>query len=74
MYPNLKAEMARNNVEIQDLVDVTGKSRAAVSNNLNGRGSFSINEAISIKNRLFPSFTIDYLFALEPFEIAGSRG
>lgn len=68
MYPNLKAEMARNNVEIQAIMDVTGKSRAAVSNNLNGRGSFSIGEAIKIKNCLFPTFTIDYLFALEPME------
>lgn len=68
MYPNLKAEMARNDVDIQAIMDVTGKSRAAVSNNLNGRGSFSIGEAIKIKNTLFPMFTIDYLFSLEPIE------
>lgn len=65
MYPNLKAEMARNKVEIKDLMCVTGKSRAAISNNINGRGKFSIGDAISIKNKLFPALTIDYLFALE---------
>ncbi len=69
MYPNLKAEMARRNIEIQAIMDVTGKSRPAVSNNLNGRGSFTINEAIKIKNELFPTCSIDYLFSLEPAEM-----
>ena len=64
MYPNLKAEMARNNIEIKMIMDATGKSRAAVSNNLNGRGSFSIDEAIKIRNTLFPTISIDYLFSL----------
>lgn len=64
MYPNLKAEMARNNIEIKMIMDVTGKSRGAVSNNLNGRGSFSIDEAIKIRNAIFPDASIDYLFAL----------
>ena len=64
MYPNLKAEMARNNIEIKMIMDVTGKSRGAVSNNLNGRGSFSIDEAIKIRNAIFPDASIDNLFAL----------
>lgn len=62
-YPNLKAEMARSNVGVKDLMVVTGKSRAAVSNNLNGRGKFSIDESIAIRNSLFPTISIDYLFA-----------
>lgn len=62
-YPNLKAEMARANYGIKDLMDVTGKSRAGISNNLNGRGSFSIDESIAIRNNLFPSLSIDYLFS-----------
>lgn len=62
-YPNLKAEMARSNVGVKDLMVVTGKSRAGVSNNLNGRGKFSIDESIAIRNRLFPNASIDYLFA-----------
>ncbi len=62
-YPNLKAEMARSNVGVKDLMVVTGKSRAGVSNNLNGRGKFSIDESIAIRNKLFPDASIDYLFA-----------
>ena len=62
-YPNLQAEMARSNVGVTELMVVTGKSRAGVSNNLNGRGKFSIDESIAIRNRLFPNASIDYLFA-----------
>lgn len=62
-YPNLRAEMARTNVGIKDLMVVTGKSRPGVSNNLNGRGKFSIDESLAIRNNLFPNLSIDYLFA-----------
>jgi hypothetical protein len=65
MYANLKAEMARRNIEIPVLMRITGKSRAAVSNYLNGRGSFSVTEAIQIRDELFPGLTIDYLFSRE---------
>lgn len=62
-YPNLRAEMARANIGIKDLMVVTGKSRPGVSNNLNGRGKFSIDESLAIRNNLFPDLSIDYLFA-----------
>lgn len=62
-YPNLRAEMARANLGIKDLMVVTGKSRPGVSNNLNGRGKFSIDESLAIRNNLFPDLSIDYLFA-----------
>ncbi len=65
MYYNLKAEMARNKIEIPAIMRVTGKSRSAVSKNLNGTGSFTVAEAIEIKNKLFPDLTIDYLFSID---------
>ena len=61
-YKNLKAEMARSNVEIKDLMRVTGKSRSGISNNLNGKGKFSVEDGLSIRNSLFPDLSIDYLF------------
>lgn len=64
-YPNLKAEMARDNIGIKDLMEVTGKSRPAVSNNLNGRGKFSVEDSLKIRNNLFPKLSIDYLFGSE---------
>lgn len=72
-YPNLKAEMARANLEIKDLMAVTGKSRPGISNNLNGRGSFSVDESLAIRNNLFPDLTIDYLFASDE-ETPGRAG
>jgi hypothetical protein len=62
-YSNLKAEMARDDICIKDLMEVTGKSRSSVSNNLNGKGCFSVEESIAIRNTLFPKLSIDYLFA-----------
>ncbi len=64
-YPNLRAEMARMNpkIEIKDIMKVTGKSRAGVSNNLNGKGAFSVAESLAIRNAYFPELSIDYLFA-----------
>ena len=67
-YPNLKAEMARADIGIKDLMVVTGKSRPGVSNNLNGRGRFSIDESLAIRNTLFPDLSIDYLFASDEKE------
>lgn len=73
-YPNLRAEMARSNprIEIKDLMKVTGKSRAGISNNLNGKGSFSVAESIAIRNTFFPGFSIDYLFA--PDDVVEQEG
>lgn len=61
-YRNLKAEMARENITIKNLMDVTGKSRAGISNNLNGRGRFSVDDSLAIRNAFFPKLSIDYLF------------
>lgn len=62
-YPNLVAEMARAKIKIKDLMVVTGKSRPAVSNNLNGRGCFSVDESLAIRNAYFPKLSMDYLFS-----------
>lgn len=64
-YPNLKAEMARSKIGVKDLMEATGKSRPAVSNNLNGRGKFSVEESLAIRSKLFPKLSIDYLFGSE---------
>ena len=64
-YPNLRAEMARENIAITDLMRVTGKSRSGVSKNLNGKGCFSVDESLAIRDDLFPDLSIDYLFSNE---------
>lgn len=64
-YLNLRAEMARRGVMIKDLMEVTGKSRSAVSMNLNGNSEFSIGESIKIKERFFPDMDYEILFEKE---------
>ena len=62
-YSNLKAEMARNNLKNHDSAVACDKSDVAVSKNINGIGSFSVDEARAIRDKLFPGSTIEYLFA-----------
>lgn len=63
IYANLKAEMARANITIAEICKITSKSRSAVSKNLNGSGSFTVDEGIAIRNKFFPNLSIDYLFS-----------
>lgn len=65
-YPNLKAEMARNHFTISDVARAAGKSIPAVSNNINGRGHFDVDQAVAIRDKLFPKLSIDYLFSESP--------
>lgn len=69
-YPNLKAEMARRNISVSEIAGAAGKSIPATSNNLNGRGSFTVDEAVKIRDKKFPEMSIDYLFSEEPKQIA----
>lgn len=64
-YPNLRAEMARKGIGISELMVATGKSRPGISNNLNGKGKFSIDESIAIRDSLFSGMALDYLFSQE---------
>lgn len=60
---NLCAEMARfgvSNADIQAIISCSGKT---VANNLNDVSDFSVDEAIRIRDSLFPGMRIEYLFA-----------
>lgn len=65
MFPNLKAEMARYNVSVQDIARVIEKTEKAVSGKLTGRTDFTWGEVLAIRNELFPNCSIDYLFSVE---------
>lgn len=67
-YPNLRAEMARQDVSAAGLAMYTGLSTASVYRRLRD-GGFSIEEAQRIQERLFPAHSIDYLFG----EIGGDE-
>ena len=52
-YLNLKAEMAKRNVSIEDISKLLDLHRNSVANKINGKSSFSINEAFKVHNEFF---------------------
>ena len=64
-YINLKAEMGRSDITAEAISKLLGIHRNSVANKLSGQSSFSIEEAIKIKNTFFSEFEYDYLFKSE---------
>ena len=64
-YKNLKAEMGRDDVTIESISELLQIHRNSVANKLNGKTTFSIEEAKAIKTAFFPDYTLDYLFDTE---------
>lgn len=60
---NLSAEMVRFGVGISDIQNLLGCSNNTVRNKLNGISEFSVGEAMKIRNKFFPGFKVEYLFA-----------
>ena len=60
---NLSAEMRRYGVTNIDLQNAIGCSLKTVVNKLNETSEFSVSEALSIRDKFFPSLRIAYLFA-----------
>lgn len=61
-YLNLKAEMAKKDVSIENISKLLGIHRNSVSNKINGTSSFTIEEAEKIHNKYFPNTKLLYLF------------
>ncbi|HUM44362.1 MAG TPA: helix-turn-helix transcriptional regulator [Fervidobacterium sp.] len=62
MFPNLKAEMARNNIKSMTLAEILGISYDSVINKINGKTDFTRSEIFKIRDTLFPDLSLDYLF------------
>lgn len=69
-YSNLRAEMARHNVEIGHLAELLNLRRGAVGNKINGRSRFFYDEAVIIKNHFFPNCELEYLFESDDHKTA----
>lgn len=65
MFPNLRAEMARNNIKSVQLAEVLNISYDSVSNKMNGKTDFTRSEIFKIRDTFFPKFKLDYLFETE---------
>ena len=61
-YPNLRAEMARADISIQDIANVIGTARDTVGAKLSRKRSLTLDEAFEIANMFFPDKDVQYLF------------
>lgn len=62
-YSNLKAEMAREGVKQIDIAKLLDVREATISEKINGKSTFDIDEAIIIKQTYFPKLPLEYLFS-----------
>ena len=62
MLRNMKAEMIRNHVTAKMVMEVIGKSDKTTRSKINGKSPLHFNEAIKIRDTLFPGMDIEYLF------------
>ncbi len=66
MYPNLKAEMARQGITNEDVAELFGRTRYWADNRLRGKVKLPVKEAIEIRNHFFPGMDLEYLFDQHP--------
>lgn len=64
-YLNLIGEMAKRKVKNEAIAQELGIHRNSVYNKLNGESSFSVDEAIQIRDTFFPGYDIKYLFQID---------
>lgn len=66
---NLKGEMAKRSIKVEDIANVLQIHRNSASNKINGDTAFSIDEAVKVKEAFFPELSLKFLF--EKQEVGG---
>lgn len=61
MFSNLDREIAANGMSWRSVSAAIGMPESTFRNKIKN-GGFSIDEAFAIKERLFPKYTLEYLF------------
>lgn len=62
-FPNLAAEMVRGGKSIEDVAKTLECSVNTAYRRLNGKSELSFESARRIRDNLFPTMSIEYLFA-----------
>ena len=65
-YPNLNAEMRRYGITQEQLAERIGRRPETVNRWMNGKNAMPVVECFRIRETLFPSMSVDYLFADSP--------
>jgi plasmid maintenance system antidote protein VapI len=63
MFPNLKAEMARQNISSLKMSEYIGCTPKTFSSKMTGKTDFTRSEIFKIQKAFFPNFTVEYLFS-----------
>lgn len=61
-FNNLLLEMTKHGITQKDIAVLIGKTQKTVSQKLNGKIDFYMDEIIKIRNLLNPELSIEYLF------------
>lgn len=61
-YVNLRAEMAKNGVSVEDVAQTLGIHRNTATNKICGDTPFTIDEAFALRDARFPGYEVGYLF------------
>lgn len=69
-YSNLKAEMAREGIKQVQIAELLDVREATISDKINGKSTFDIDEAIKIKRTYFPNLSLEYLFSRDVSVVA----
>lgn len=62
MYPNLRAEMVRKNITVEQLAEFLGIDISTLSRKLNGKSGFTFRETLMIKDFLQTEMPVEVLF------------
>lgn len=65
-YPNLRAEMLRYGVTVEDVAAAVGISVSATWRRLTGHSPITNGEMRRIRDQFFPFATLDYLYDEKP--------
>ncbi|MFP7480226.1 hypothetical protein [Terribacillus saccharophilus] len=65
MFPNLRAEMARSDIDGITMAQLIGVSAKTFSSKMSGKTEFNRSEMFTIKREVFPGHTVEYLFTEE---------
>lgn len=63
MYRNLKAEMVRRGIEVEDLAKLLGVSSRTMYSKINGKSDWRWSEIKAITEKFFPDADISQLFS-----------
>ncbi len=64
-YSNLRAELARDGVSMEEVSKALNIHRNSVANKINGDTPFTVEEAFKVQKKFFPKLSLDYLFAAD---------